>query len=81
MTSMIERVARAICVAHGDDPDHFDPVWQEFTWVLYEPHAQAALSAMKDPTDEMHEAGYNITEEDMTVEIWKAMIEAAEAGK
>jgi hypothetical protein len=46
--NMIERVARAICAAHG----YRDP-YIEATWPKYELHARAAIEAMHEPTIDM----------------------------
>lgn len=63
--TMIERVARAICVASGLDPDRpfsssnyskeTEP--QEFAWHEYLPEARAAINAMREPTESMVENG------------------------
>ncbi|QUT07966.1 hypothetical protein KFK14_11570 [Sphingobium phenoxybenzoativorans] len=47
---MIERVARAI--AGAEYGDGFDRPWEPFL-----PHARAAVEAMREPTDNMVEAG------------------------
>lgn len=57
MMTMMQRVARAICVAAGLDPDRkfkssdyserTDP--QEFAWHEFQPEARAALAAMREP--------------------------------
>lgn len=47
MTTMIERVARALCKQHGV-VDHSPVGWQ---W--YEPMARAAIKEMREPTDAM----------------------------
>lgn len=56
---MIERVARAICAAKGDDPDEPCEDWMtEFSgWRGYQESARAAIEAMRDPTEAMIEAG------------------------
>ena len=41
----VERVARAICLALGDDPDREGP-WE--TWWLQSPYATAARMAMRE---------------------------------
>jgi uncharacterized protein with von Willebrand factor type A (vWA) domain len=76
--NMIEQVARAICVAHSDDPDRFDAVWQELAWVQYEDHAKAAMSAMQEPTegmmdrmDQMLDVGADCNA------VWSATVQAA----
>ena len=48
---MIERVARAICVAAGGSPDEDffgRPFWQQYTGM-----AEAAIKAMREPTQAM----------------------------
>ena len=50
-------MARAICVAHSDNPDHFDKAWQEYTWTNYIDHANAAIDALMEPTEGMIERG------------------------
>tara|TARA_Y100000114_G_scaffold45847_1_gene41509 strand:+ start:299 stop:577 length:279 start_codon:yes stop_codon:yes gene_type:complete len=91
MMNMIEKVARAICVAHSDDPDRFDSAWQELAWVQYEDHAKAALAAIKEPTTKMLEDSGTMTGFDTDgpqawrtdehhINWWKSMIEAAEEG-
>ena len=43
---MVERVARAICLANTRGTDHFiDVVWRQ-----YEPQARAAIAEMRQPT-------------------------------
>lgn len=58
-TSMVERMARAICEASGRNPD--DPLfWNERTgqvigvaWRGYEWKARAAIAALREPTEAM----------------------------
>lgn len=66
MSEMIERVARAICKARGDDPDARGPaVWQSgfypdhlfARWRSYEGLARAAIAEMREPTEAMVAAG------------------------
>ncbi|MBA8799158.1 hypothetical protein FHW77_002877 [Agrobacterium sp. RC10-4-1] len=81
--TMIERVARAICVASGLDPDRpfsssnyskeTEP--QEFAWHEYLPEARAAINAMREPTRAMHEAGLETT--GMPGNTFRDMIDAA----
>lgn len=65
MTTMLERVARAICMATRIDPDRkykssdysaATAPW-EFAWHAFQPEARAAIEAMREPTMEMLEAG------------------------
>lgn len=65
--TMIERVARAICVASGLDPDRpfsssnyskeTEP--QECAWHEYLPEARAAIAAMREPTEVMERAAFS----------------------
>ena len=55
MSEMVERIARAICVASGQDPDFdYDPrgisFGDDIRWKLYVPKARAAIEAMREPT-------------------------------
>ena len=62
MTTMVERVARALCVA-GHIPEGCgwtDDEKREFAdehWRAWEKEARAAIQAMREPTDAMIEAG------------------------
>lgn len=52
--ALVERVARAICKAEGDDPDSLDP-WMEPehqfpAWEHYEGHATAAIDLIRAET-------------------------------
>ena len=67
MSEMVERVARAICVKNCEDPDEAsygflgtgDP--KSFAWRGYIPHAIAAITALREPTDDVAEhAAYQI---------------------
>ena len=60
MTEMIERVARAITVAEGDDPDgktgsllNEGEVW----WQHRIPQARAAIEAMREPPSDLDVSG------------------------
>jgi hypothetical protein len=65
---MVERVARAMCVAVGHDPDSDwrnggdamlgveIPASRAQRWRLYEAQARAAIEAMREPTPAMLEA-------------------------
>lgn len=56
MSEMVERVARAMCVANGWDPDKDDEVLAPegaLNWNLYEKHARAAVEAMREPTADL----------------------------
>lgn len=60
---MIDRVARAMCIADGMNPDHLPNEdyadGHEVQWMLYRNMAKAAIGAMREPTTEMYEAGQN----------------------
>ena len=75
--NMIEKVARAICVAHSDNPDNFDQAWQEYTWTLYVEHAKAAIGALKEPTEGMM---YDLIDSDHIIG-YETLLELAEEGK
>jgi hypothetical protein len=91
MNEMIERVARAICKQDGCNPDdegttltlaqygnikilpsggYCAPAWE-----FYVAKAIAAIEAMREPTEEMLEAGP--LEPYMDKDIWGKMIDAA----
>ena len=77
MGEMIERVARAITVAEGDDPDggtgsllNEGEVW----WQHRIPQARAAIEAMREPTKEISAMSYCA---DNAENLWPAMIDAA----
>ena len=78
-STMIERVARAICRAHGNPDEHFE---------LFMVEARAAIEAMRDPTPEMLTRAGTInnyaddtgTADADHVEWWKGMIDAAAIG-
>lgn len=86
MSEMIERVARAICVANGEDDDDTyatsatgSPIWR-----YYESHAIAAITAMREPTGEMIDGGaeslWTLRGPDLNGQpskCWRAMINAA----
>lgn len=59
-TTMLEHVARAICIRRGGDPDT-EITYQNgspsvLLWQDYEDDARAAIEAMRTPTDEMLDA-------------------------
>ena len=88
MSEMINRVARAVCVQGGFDPDTIQandgPLWK-----YYVPGAKAAVEAMKEATYEMRLEGqsvvnltdtpghYEYISRDEAQEIWETMIEEA----
>lgn len=55
---LVERVARAVCSAHGNDPDDFLKALGFCRWVMYQPHARAAIAAMPSKTPAEYERGY-----------------------
>ena len=66
MSEMIEKVARAICIAAGGDPDSFvsglpDPFVQR--WKLHEQQAISAIRAMRSANFQMKIAGRDGLEE------------------
>jgi|AmaraimetFIIA100_FD_contig_41_5707065_length_408_multi_3_in_0_out_0_1 hypothetical protein len=63
MTTMIERVARAIAKSQG----------VEDTWRGYMAETRAAIAAMREPTEAMAHAGDQHAGRDA----WQAMIDAA----
>lgn len=60
--NMIERVARAICVDGGFNPDEQMPN-NGPRWRYYEPAARSAIQAMREPTEEMLDASWLLTGE------------------
>lgn len=61
MNEMIEKVARALCVANCDNPDEADFGFlsdsvKGYAWQGYVPQARAAIEAMRKPTEAMEEA-------------------------
>ena len=62
--TLIERMARAICVARGDQPERRIPEWycglsSYFAWEDYRKDARAALLAAREPTEAMVDAAFN----------------------
>lgn len=81
--TMVERVARALCVAAGHDPD--SPTCDVFSlddpdciypWAGFRAQARAAIEAMREPTDEMKAVVYWVENSDLPSG-WRAMIDAA----
>ena len=69
--NMVEKVARAICEAQGDDPDYLEPgdahgIDAYFSdgepafrrWKNYIREARAAIEAMREPSNAILKAGY-----------------------
>lgn len=84
MSEMVERVARALCVADGCDPDHesADPIDTGIKlWTRYVRDASAAIEAIREPTKAMIQAAYDSSLDDDerfdAHEIWQAMIDEA----
>lgn len=87
----IERAARAICVTFGYDPDKDDEVGLgepgDVNWNMFEDHARAVLTALREPSEGMKEAGwfrFSCAHPDQAdadrgpeISIWQAMIDAA----
>lgn len=76
---LVERVARAICTAGGNDPGR---VWGENAeeeWKLYVDEARAAFAEIRIPTEAMQTAGHDVRNDPYsgTDEIYTAMIDAA----
>jgi 1,2-phenylacetyl-CoA epoxidase catalytic subunit len=79
--SVVERVARAMFMAHGPDGRRYWGEDPEKEWLTYVPDARAAIAAMRVATDEMMQAGMNVGAFPMChgeVEVrYQAMIDAA----
>jgi len=71
--NMREKMARAIIKDAGVHPDHWRPML---------PTVDAILAAMREPTEEMVEAGWgNYETAGCPREVWQAMIDSIRAGK
>lgn len=92
MSEMIERVARAMCIADGFDPDKdfgyytsgVMPDPHVAQWTRYTQKARAAIEAMQEPDSVMLDAGYDISHARdgaiayaLVFKIWRAMGKAA----
>lgn len=80
MSEMIERVARAMCVANGWDPDKDDEVLAPegaLNWNLYEKHARAAVEAMRKPTADEQGTAWGTSVYGDELNDWQAMIDEA----
>lgn len=74
--NMIERVAKALSIADGNHPDACSNDEDEIPyWTLYVKMARAAIEAMREPTEEMANAGAKVAF--MSADLWAAMIDAA----
>ena len=77
MTDKIEQVARAI------QKEHSSVEWRtlnDFAKDAWHRDARAAIEAMREPTEEMAQAGYQVahgTYSDEGEIVWRAMIDAA----
>lgn len=91
MSEMIERVARAMCIADGYNPDRdlgfYDPVTEKrlLAWQYrYPDRARAAIAAMREPTEAMCAAGIEkddelewLQQERAIPQVYTAFIDAA----
>lgn len=50
---MIEQVARALCLADGENPNHCNGPGFGLAWNAWAHKAHAAIEAMREPTPEM----------------------------
>lgn len=71
--NVVEKVARAIVVFWGEDPDR-QTVTGKLMWEETAPLARAAIAAMRTPTSEMCIAG---VAHDHVRTVWQAMIDEA----
>lgn len=77
-TPEIEKVARAICAKDGRGaPDSPGETYGFPRWRQYEPHARAALEAVREPSDAMLEAAAHEEDKKECAAIYRAMIGAA----
>jgi hypothetical protein len=76
---MIERVARAIAGCEtADDWGDLTSHWQE----QFRKEARAAIEAMREPTTDMCEAGWDgFDDANVARSVWHAMIDAALKGQ
>lgn len=85
---MIERVARALCKVEGEDPNgggensflqkKYPNLRIPFTWETRIKEARAAITAMREPTQEMLKAFYGDVPVDQHLgQDWRDMIDAA----
>jgi hypothetical protein len=82
MTGMTERIARAMAVSEGVDPDvivtrfsRLDADVKHPAWCLYSAFARAAVEVMREPTEAMLDVGPG--EPYMDGHVWGKMIDAA----
>jgi hypothetical protein len=69
--TMREKIARAICLSCGDNPDSILSI----NWTNYLSHADAVLTAMHEPTPEM--VRFSTLPPKMAFSNWRIMIDAA----
>ncbi len=89
MSEMIERVARALSIADGMQPEAHSNDGDELPmWTLYVKDARAAIEAMREPTPEMmlsatrtekrlDEGSVEVSYLVVACDIWPKMIDAA----
>lgn len=79
MSEMIDRVAKALCIAEGHNleqqaPDNGDPVDMKM-WETFKSFARLAIGTMREPTALMNNAYGSDLEE--SHQYWTHMIDAA----
>jgi len=79
--NMVEKMARAICVALGDDPEREGLFTDWFGTSAYGDAATAVLTALSEPDRSMIEAGFLAPhpayEPADPRDVWQAMLAAA----
>ena len=82
MSEMIERVARALCLANGEDPDKPSGAFGVW-WKSYRDEARAALEAMREPSSAQEAVMLDLLERADRPPtkrwhwVWQEMIDAA----
>ena len=71
--NMLEKIARGICKALGDDWEREGP---NGLIEAYEPAARAAVEAMMEPSESMLKAGFGFTLQGDTASSYQAMLRA-----
>jgi hypothetical protein len=84
MNETVERVARALWDAAGSpDEESWDATMEQFR-AIYRRQARAAIAAMREPTEEMADAGTKVMatqhQRRWSLPIWRAMIDEALLG-
>lgn len=83
MSDMVEKVARAVCIALGHEPEEW--AYSERVRERCRRIARAAMQAMREPTKAMLQAGRLNDSEDGASgnpeSIWQAMVNAALKGE